>query len=154
MITKRIQKLFLLAAILEITHMPLELTVFGFNHQVYQDAKIVFDSIQSKLSIFAQNSDEAFIFMVGLFGLLWLGTTYISLKGRKWQLGVVAFFSLLFISEIHHLVHSVVIWEYYPGTIMGLILSVFGVILLKEVIKEFAAKGQNHLAPKDPPLAG
>jgi len=35
------------------------------------------------------------------------------------------------------------IWAYYPGTIVGLILSVLGVILLKEVIKEFAAKKQN-----------
>ena len=143
MLTNRIQKLFLLAAILEIAHMPLELTFFGLNHQVYQDAKIVFDSIQSKLSVFAQNSDEAFIFMIGLFGLLWLGTIYLSLRGGKWQLGVVAFFSLLFISEIHHLVRSVIIWEYYPGTIVGLILSVLGVILLKEVIKELAVKEQN-----------
>ena len=83
MVTKRIKKLFLLAAILEIAHMPLELTFFGLNHQVYRDAKIVFDSIQSKLSVFSQNSDEAFIFMIGLFGLLWLGTIYLSLMGGK-----------------------------------------------------------------------
>ena len=143
MVTKRIQKLFLAAAILEILHMPLELSLFRLDHQVYQDAKIVFDSIQSKFSIFAQNSDEAFIIMIGLFGLLWLGTVYLSLRGGKWQLGVVAFFSLLFISEIHHLIRSVIIWQYYPGTLIGLILFVLGVVLLKEVIKEFAAKEQN-----------
>ncbi len=133
MVTKRIQKLFLVAAILEIAHMPLELAFFGFDHQVYQDAKIVFDSIQTKLSVFTQNSNEAFIFMVGLFGLLWLSTIYFSLKGKRWQLGVVGFFSLLFISEIHHLIRSLMVGKYYPGTTIG-------VILFKEVLKEFAAK--------------
>ncbi|OGY25777.1 MAG: hypothetical protein A2Z24_01305 [Candidatus Woykebacteria bacterium RBG_16_44_10] len=135
MVTKRILNLFLAASILEIIHMPLELWLFRIDHTYYTDAKAVFDGIINALTPISQNADEAFILMVGVFGVLWLGTNYLSLRGGKWQLVVVIFFSLLFISEIHHLIRSFMLGVYYPGTIAGFILVVLGILLLWEATK-------------------
>ncbi|HEX7456389.1 MAG TPA: hypothetical protein VF303_02900 [Candidatus Nanoarchaeia archaeon] len=135
MVTKRILNLFLLASILEIAHVPLELWLFRIDHIYYADAKAVFDGITNALTPISQNADEAFILMVGIFGVLWLGTNYLSLRGGKWQLVVIMFFSLLFISEIHHLIRSISLGIYYPGTLAGLILVVLGLILFWEAIK-------------------
>jgi dolichyl-phosphate-mannose--protein O-mannosyl transferase len=140
MINKHIQNLFLAGAILEILHMPLELWFFGLDHSVYKDAKNVFDFIQNKLGSFAANSDESFIFLVGLFGICWLFTTYLMLRGKKCQLIIVILFSMLFISEIHHFVRSIMQMSYYPGTLIGLVICILGIILFKESLKSLRNK--------------
>ena len=142
MVTKRILNLFLAASILEIIHMPLELWIFRIDHTYYADAKAVFDGIINALTPISQNADEAFILMVGIFGVVLLGTIYLSLRGGKWQLVVIMFFSLLFISEIHHLIRSFTLGDYYPGTIVGLILVVLGLILFWESIKAWNNSSQ------------
>ncbi|EKD62037.1 MAG: hypothetical protein ACD_52C00322G0004 [uncultured bacterium] len=140
MINKRLQNLFLVGAILEILHMPLELWLFGLDHSVYSDARAVFDFMQEKLSYFSSNSDESFIILIGMFGFFWLLTTYLMLNGKKWQLVVVIFFSLLFISEVHHLIRSIIKTSYYPGTLIGLVICIIGIVIFIESLKSLKEK--------------
>lgn len=103
---------------------------FGLS-QAFGDVKRLFDNL---VSLF-ENQDKAVVFLVTIFGFLWLMTTYLLIIGGKWQLIVVIFFGLIFISEIHHLLRALVAMAYYPGTVTGFLMFILGLVLVKESLQ-------------------
>lgn len=75
--------------------------------------------------------------------LLWvLFTTLflVLLNKRILNLAVCTLFGLIFIVEIHHLLHALLIRNYYPGLITSIPLLVLGYVYWRELIKEFYAQ--------------
>ena len=135
---KKLQTLFIIAPILGVLHM-LEQWFFGLS-QAFGDVKMLFNN----LTTFFETIDKAIVFLVTVFVFLWLMTTYLLLRGGKWQPIVVIFFSIIFISEIHHPLRAFLTMSYYPGSITGLIFFFLGIMLLKESIKIIRGDKKRH----------
>jgi hypothetical protein len=55
-------------------------------------------------------------------------------NGRCIALGV---FGLLGVGEVHHLVETIAAWHYTPGSVTAIPYIVFGVLLLRAVVREW-----------------
>lgn len=75
--------------------------------------------------------------------MLWLTLLVIFLllmHKRILLLVLLCLFGAIFIVEIHHLIHALVIKEYYPGLATSILLLVLGYVYWRELIKEFYAQ--------------
>lgn len=74
--------------------------------------------------------------------MLWITflVLFLLLKNKKLLLLVLLnLFGAIFIIETHHLIHALLIGNYYPGLITSLPLLILGYIYWKELIKGYHA---------------
>jgi hypothetical protein len=64
---------------------------------------------------------------------------YGLLAGGRLRLLAVGFFALVAIGEIHHIVKTVVNFAYFPGAVTAIPFFLFGLLLLRAVIREWRA---------------
>ncbi len=123
MISERLHKLFLLSIPLFIVH-GIEEYLTGF----YNVDDILFGHLSPDIS------QSAF----AIFQVLWwifLITIY-KLSKSKYGFNLMIFVGLIYIFELHHLIHALFIEKaYYPGVITAIGFPIFTLFFWKELIK-------------------
>jgi hypothetical protein len=64
---------------------------------------------------------------------------YGLLAGGRLRLLAVGFFALVAIGEIHHIAKTVVNFAYFPGAVTAIPFFLFGLLLLRAVVREWRA---------------
>ena len=129
MVTKKLEKLFLISIPLFIAH-GLEEYFTGF-YNVDPIFYFVFQYFQN-MSVF----QATFLLFQIMFWLLLIISYLVIIRGR-WLLSLMTFLGFLFIFEIHHLIESLLSWAYYPGAITALFFPVIGFLFWKELIQNW-----------------
>jgi Protein of unknown function with HXXEE motif len=126
MITKKLKMHFLLTAFLLVAHICEEWFT-GF-HDVSPFMLWMgrqFTTTQS--AIF-------FTFMMMVWLALVISLVFLS-ERRVWIYRMLSIFSFLYIFELHHPIHALLLGRYYPGAITGLLFLFMGILFWKELKK-------------------
>lgn len=132
MLSKKIQNLFLISAILFVAH-GLEEYFTGF-YQVDSLFYFVFKYFDH-MSVF-----QAIFLLFQIMLWILLAISYMLIFKKDWLLGLVALPAIACITEIHHIVKAAIRWAYYPGSITAVILLVVGYFYWKELLKLYKNK--------------
>ena len=134
MITTKLKLYFLATALLLVAHM-LEEWFSGF-HDVFPFMLWLGQQFQTK------SGAVFFIFMLMSWLSLLASLVFLSEK-RKWILWMLSVFSIIYVFELHHPVHALLLGRYYPGAITGLLFPILGVFFWKELRTNFVHKAEN-----------
>lgn len=133
MISKKLKTLLLLSIIIVYLHF-LEEIVSGF---------YLNDWIMRYVSSLFQNINQAQYYTSHIVWILMIGPAALLVLGGRWTLGVLTLYGLFFIFELHHLIDSVKILNYYPGVITNIAFEIVGFFYWKELINNWRKYGRN-----------
>ena len=134
MLSKRIHNLFLISVVIFIAH-GLEEYFTGF-----YDVDNIFKFVFQVFEIMSVPQATFLSFQIMLWILLII--SYLLIFKKDWILVLLTIPAVVFIFEIHHLVKSVISWEYYPGSIMAIFFPIIGFFYWKELIKLYKTKNK------------
>jgi len=97
------------------------------------------------------NTDFGIVTLVGIASLLMFALSYGILAGGRARLVSLGFFALIACAEIHHIVEVLVNRTYSPGTFSAIPFCLFGVMLMRAIIREYGSS--MTVADKSPALA-
>jgi hypothetical protein len=80
--------------------------------------------------------DYGTVVLVTIVGTLVVGLTYGILVGGMLREIALSIWALVAIGEIHHIVESVAVLRYTPGTATAIPYVIFGVLLMRAVVRE------------------
>jgi hypothetical protein len=83
------------------------------------------------------NPDVATVVLVMIVFTLTNLIVYGLLLGGKPRLIAVGLFAAVAIGEVHHIIKTVVHLQYFPGTVTAIPFVVFGLFLLRAIIREW-----------------
>jgi len=132
MLSKRIQNLFLLSIVLFIAH-GIEEYFTGF-YNVDTFFKFVFQFFET-MSVF-----QATFLLFQIMVWILLIVSYLLIFKKDWILVLLTILGLVFIFELHHLIKAVMLWEYYPGSIVAIFFPILGFFYWKELIRLYKTK--------------
>jgi len=101
------------------------------NYNIDPSSKFVFGYFE-KMSVLQATF---LLFQIMIWILLII--SYLLITNEKWQLRLMIIPGLIYIFELHHIIKSLIIWNYYPGLITALIFPIIGFLFWKELIKNF-----------------
>ena len=127
MLSKKIQNLFLISAILFFAH-GLEEYFTGF-YKVDSLFYFVFKYFEN-MSVF-----QATFLLFQIMLWILLAISYMLIFKKDWLLGLVALPAVACFTEVHHLVKAAIRHAYYPGSITAFILLIVGYFYWKELYR-------------------
>jgi len=80
--------------------------------------------------------DYGTVLLVTIIGTLFISLTYGILRGGTPREISLAVWALIAISEVHHLIESLIALRYTPGTVTALLSFIFGILLMRAVMQE------------------
>jgi len=84
-----------------------------------------------------RDPDYGTVVLATIGGTLILLLAYGLLLGGRWRLLAVGFFGVLAVTEMHHIVKTLIHGAYWPGTATAIPFVAVGVLLLRGVVREF-----------------
>ncbi len=130
MITKKLQYIFLLSILLFYLH-GLEEVVTGF-----YSVDPTFHWLASQFDTIKQAAYYVFHFWWWLL----LPIVFLLMKGGKWAYIVLALYGLVLVNESYHFIRTLIVWQYFPGTITALGFPIIAVFYWKELIINWKRK--------------
>ena len=75
--------------------------------------------------------------------MMWLALIVIAflISGEKWRLRIMFIPGIIFIVELHHIWKALETWNYYPGVITAIPLTILGFFFWRELLKNW----KNHV---------
>ncbi len=123
MISSKIKNIFLFSIPLFIAHGTEEYFT-GF----YKVDDIIFGHLRQEAA------QPAFLTLQIIWWVM-LIITGLKLITSKWAFRIMIFVGLVYIFEIHHLIHAFVLKAYYPGVITALVFPLVAFLFWKEMIR-------------------
>jgi hypothetical protein len=97
------------------------------------------DEIERVLAVYNGwfgNADHGTVVLVGIVATLVMLMTYgVLIEGRA-RLAVIAFFGVVGVGELYHILRTALHAAYFPGTVTAIPLIAIGVLLLRSVARE------------------
>lgn len=87
------------------------------------------------------NKDYATVTLVCFLVLVLYSIVYANLSEGRWRLIPVGVFAVIAITEIRHIVKTIVHWSYFPGTVTAVPFCIVGLFLLRAVVAQLKATG-------------
>lgn len=127
MVSKKLKNIFLVSIPVFIAHSLEEYFTNFYNIDLI--SKFVFGYFE-KMSIY-QATFLLFQIMIWLLLII----SYLLINNEKWQLRLMIIPGLIYIFELHHIIKSLIIWNYYPGLITSLLFPIIGFLFWKELLQ-------------------
>jgi len=127
---KEIQRWFLWLAIIGPIHLGEQL-LFGLD-----ELQILKRGFAGFYGLFS-DPDYATVTLVIVFGTIVNLIGYAFVLGGKWRFAALAFFALVGVGEIHHVISTAERGSYFPGTVTAIPYFIFGVLLTRALIFEY-----------------
>lgn len=127
MMSSKLKTLFYISIPLFVAH-GLEELLNGF-YNVDWSTKLVFEFLNG-MSV---PQATFWVFQI----MLWLALIVFALliASEKWRLSLMFIPSIIFIVELHHIWKALESWNYYPGVITAIPLTIIGFFFWKELLK-------------------
>lgn len=124
MVSNKLRRLFLLLPLTGLIHIA-EQWLYGFEI-AFADVATMVRALQAHFA----NPNKAFLFLIAVFMLAWLVTLWAAWRPDRWAYTGLFFFGIFYLTEIHHLLRTVIGGFYYPGTATGILMVVAGSLVL------------------------
>jgi len=80
---------------------------------------------------------QAFLVEFHILSWIFLAIILIILQGRKGMLLMMTLYGTVFFLEAYYFSLALKSWQYYPGSVTALILTIIGIFYWKELFREF-----------------
>ena len=128
MITDKLKKITFLSLLLIYAH-GIEEIITGF---------LKVDSVLMTWNGHLESVPEAVYYASHIPFWFFVTPLFLLILGGKWTLRVMAFFGLIFVMELHHVLGALLITQgYYPGLITAIFYPIIGFFYWKELIHNF-----------------
>ena len=102
--------------------------------QWFTDFDKAFEVVSDKLKPIQKKfgKNKGIFIVIAFVFFIWLIMTYLLLLGNAFP--ALLFWTLLLISEVHHVIEAIKKKGYYPGTITGFLLFLLGLVFASRLL--------------------
>lgn len=129
MISKKLKTIFIISIPFFIAHGLEE--IFNNFYNIDWSVKIIFGFL-NEMSV----PQATFIVFQIMIWLAFMVFAFL-IASEKWRLRLMFLPGIIFIIELHHIWKALEAWNYYPGVITAISLTIIGFFFWRELIKQF-----------------